>query len=200
MPIEWFLDQIQIVRGKSCFLFFARCMANPDKKSGEKQRDTEHGAARIGWQGARSCGIELTKNVSQKRECPHAGIGRRRKGVKHDSMRSWESGGKWLCQECGEIAQVQFPIYRLGDVAKTKAMVAQKLVQAVLIAVKIAKRLRMLEGKLERLECLFEADDMQRTRQLLGGSQNDKDICSGAQTDIPKNKRSGSSLESFNEL
>ena len=159
-PIERLLDESQSVRGNSRFLFFARRTTNPDKKSGQEKRNAEHGAAGIGWQGARSCGIELTKNVSQEREGPHAGIGRWGKGVKHDGVRSWQSGGKRLRQERGELAQAQFPIYRLRAVAEMKPMLPQKLVQAVLIPVKVAERLRMLEGKLERFERLLEADDM----------------------------------------
>jgi len=56
--IQRFINEFQSIGSNGCLLLLAGGMTNPNKKSGQKQRDTQHRAARIGWQSARSMPIQ----------------------------------------------------------------------------------------------------------------------------------------------
>ena len=197
MGVKRLSDESGGVGGDGGFLLFAGGMAGANVKPREQQGDAEHGAARIGGQGAGSRGIEEAKQAGEKRLCPHGRIFRGRKGIEQNGVRSRNGPGGWMGEEGGKIAEVEFPINFTTGIREPNGTVAQKSGDGFFVVVEVAENLRIIESELKRFDGVIEADDPERAIRGTGGAQNGQDIRGGAEADVPDDEFAGMSRHAF---
>lgn len=183
--IKRFSDQIERIGGDGRFLLFTGGVAYADIKSGQQQRDTQHCAARIGGQSARTDGIEQTEQISKERLRPHGRVFGRGEGVEQYGMGRRKGTCGCGGQQSGKIAEVKFPGYRALSVGKSDAVVMDEISDGAFVIDEVTEVGGVFQCKLERGNGMVETDDAEETGCRAGSPQDRQNICRRPQPNIP---------------